>query len=75
MLAHCNLKQNMSLCSKQSGLFSFSALPSGGKLKDVVVHWANGFGHSNDADQKYFSIRFCPVAVKLLLRDSTYTFA
>ena len=31
MLAHCNLKQNMCLYSKQSSLFSFYALPSGGK--------------------------------------------
>ena len=38
MLAHCNLKQNMCLCSKQSSLFSFYALPSGGKWKDAVVH-------------------------------------
>ena len=38
MLAHWNLKQNMCLCSKQSSLFSFYALPSGGKLKDAVVH-------------------------------------
>ena len=38
MLAHCNWKQNMCLCSKQSILFSFYALPSGGKLKDGVVH-------------------------------------
>ena len=29
----------MCLCSKQSSLFSFYALPSGGKLKDVVVHY------------------------------------
>ena len=28
MLSHCNLKQNMCLCSKQSSLFSFYALPS-----------------------------------------------
>ena len=28
----------MCLCSKQSSLFSFYALPSGGKSKDVVVH-------------------------------------
>ena len=27
------------MCSKQSSLFSFYALPSGGKLKDAVVHW------------------------------------
>ena len=40
MLAHCNLKQNMWLCSKQSSFFSFYALPSGGKSKDVVVHCA-----------------------------------
>ena len=39
MLAHCNLKQNMCLHSKQSSLFSFYALPSGGKSKDMVVHW------------------------------------
>ena len=39
MLAHCNLKQNTWLCSKQSSFFSFYALPSGGKLKDAVVHW------------------------------------
>ena len=39
MIAHCSLKQNMCLCSKQSGLFSFYALPSGGKLKDAVVHY------------------------------------
>ena len=38
MLAHCNLKQNAWLCSKQSSFFSFYALPSGGKLKDTVVH-------------------------------------
>ena len=37
-LAHYNLKQNMCLCSKQSSLFSFYALPSGGKSKDAVVH-------------------------------------
>ena len=30
--------QNMSLCSKQSSLFSFYALPSGGKSKSMVVH-------------------------------------
>ena len=40
MLAHCNLKQNMCLHSKQSGLFSFYSLPSGVKSKDVVVHWS-----------------------------------
>ena len=38
MLAHWNLKQNTWLCSKQSSLFSFYALPSGGKSKDEVVH-------------------------------------
>ena len=38
MLAHCNLKQNMLLCSKQSSFFSFYVLPSGGKSKDAVVH-------------------------------------
>ena len=30
----------MCLCSKQSCLFSFYALPSGGKSKDMVVHYA-----------------------------------
>ena len=39
MLAHCNLKQNMWLGSKQSSFLSFNALPSGGELKDAVVHW------------------------------------
>ena len=39
MLAHCNLKQNMCLHSKQPSLFSFYALPSGGKSKDAVAHW------------------------------------
>ena len=39
MLAHCNLKQNMCFCSKQSSLFSFYVLPSGGKSKDAVVHY------------------------------------
>ena len=39
MLAHCNLKQNTWLCSKQSSFFSFYALPSGGKSKDAVVHY------------------------------------
>ena len=39
MLEHCNLKQNICLCSKQSSLFSFYALPSNGKSKDAVVHW------------------------------------
>ena len=38
MLAHCNLKQNVCLCSKQSSLFSCYALPSGGKSKSAVVH-------------------------------------
>ena len=38
MLMHCNSKQNTWLCSKQSSFFSFYALPSGGKSKDVVVH-------------------------------------
>ena len=38
MLAHWNLKQNMCLCKKQSSLFSFYAMPSGGKSKDAVVH-------------------------------------
>ena len=38
MLSHCNLNQNLCLCSKQSSLFSFYALPSGGKSKDAVVH-------------------------------------
>ena len=28
----------MCLCSKQPSIFSFYALPSGGKLKGVVVH-------------------------------------
>ena len=31
--------QNMSLCSKQSILFSFYAQPSGGKSKSAVVHF------------------------------------
>ena len=31
--------QNMSLCSKQSSLFSFYALPSGSKSKGKVVHY------------------------------------
>ena len=31
----------MCLCSKQSSLFSFYALPSGGKSKDAVVHLGN----------------------------------
>ena len=43
MLAHCNLKQNLCLCSKQSSLFSFYALPSGGKLKDAMVHTKRSF--------------------------------
>ena len=38
MIAHCNLEQNMCLCSKQSSLFSFYALSSGGKSKHAVVH-------------------------------------
>ena len=37
MLADSNLKQNMCLCSKQSSLFSFYALPFGGKSKDTMV--------------------------------------
>ena len=36
MLAHCNLKQNMCSCSKQSSLVSFYALPSGGKFKPTT---------------------------------------
>ena len=36
---HHNLKQNMHLHSKQSSLFSFYALPSGGKSKDAVVDY------------------------------------
>ena len=39
MLPHCNLKQSLCLCSKRSSLFSFYALPSGGKSKDAVVHY------------------------------------
>ena len=39
MLAHCNIKENMRLCSKQSSLFFFYALPSGGKSKEAVVHF------------------------------------
>ena len=39
MLAHCNKKQNMCFSSKQSSLYSFYALPSGGKSKDAVVHF------------------------------------
>ena len=36
---HITIKnQKMSLCSKQSSLFSFYALPSGGKSKGAVVH-------------------------------------
>ena len=36
---HITIKnQYMSLCSKQSSLFSFYALHSGGKLKGAVVH-------------------------------------
>ena len=37
MLTHCNLKQNMCASSKQSSLFSFYRLPSGGKSKDAEV--------------------------------------
>ena len=37
---HVTLKnKTICLCSKQSSLFSFYALPSGGILKDAVVHW------------------------------------
>ena len=43
-LSHTTTAQNMCLCLKQSSLFSFYALPSGGKLKDAVVHW---FTHGN----------------------------
>ena len=39
MLAHCNLKQNMWLSSKQYSFFSFYALPTGGKSKDPVIHY------------------------------------
>ena len=35
--------QNMSLCSKQSSLFSFIVLPSGGKSKSMVVHLSEIF--------------------------------
>ena len=42
----CYLKQNMCLRSKQSSLFSFYALPSGGKSKDAVVHWLKMFKQS-----------------------------
>ena len=49
----------MCLCSKQSSLFSFYALPSGGKSKDAVVHWSRQFWrihfHCNDR-----SIQFWP---------------
>ena len=38
IIAHCNLKQNMCFSLKQSSLFSFYALPSGGKSKGMVVH-------------------------------------
>ena len=33
----------MCFCSKQSSLFSFYALPSGGKSKGAVVHCHNNF--------------------------------
>ena len=52
MLAHCNIKQNMCLCSKLSRLFSFYALPSGGKLKDMVVHWPNKVWQTNSSPIK-----------------------
>ena len=44
MLAHYNLKQNICFSSKQSSLFSFYALPSGGKSKDAVVHLDSQIG-------------------------------
>ena len=53
MLAHCNFKKNMCLCSKQSSLFSFYALPSGGKLKDVVVHSIKHFFGIPDLTESY----------------------
>ena len=31
----------MCLCSRQSSLFSFYAMPSGGKLKGTVVHYCS----------------------------------
>ena len=34
-------KSNICLCSKQYCLFSFYALPSGGKAKAALVHWIN----------------------------------
>ena len=49
MLAHCNLEQNMCLCSKQYGLFSFYALPSGGKLLDKSA--PNNYFGASQCDQ------------------------
>ena len=43
MLAHCNLKQKYMVVIKTMQLFSFYALPSGGKLKDAVVHYTKSY--------------------------------
>ena len=43
----------MCLCSKQSSLFSFHALPSDGNLKGAVVHWEQRLKF----DQFVFEIR------------------
>ena len=58
MLAHCNLKQNTQLCSKQSSFFSFYALPSGGKSKD---HWS--------ISKRNFRFSGLPVYSKLYVID------
>ena len=61
--------QNMSLCSKQSILFSFYALSSGGKSKGTIVHflckiWKHlqtnmhfKFVHISDIKNKKFSFQ------------------
>ena len=39
MLAHCNLKQNTWLCSKQSSYFSFYALPLANQKTQWSIDW------------------------------------
>ena len=41
----------MCLCSKQSSLFSFYALPSGGKLKGTGIHCLSDVTHLIDLAQ------------------------
>ena len=61
----------MCLCSKQSSLFSFYALPSSGKSKGMVVHLVQEAMQKADIAENIFCLQTDMYLINVIMLDKT----